>query len=48
MATHSRMLSTRRRKKKALKENARTDKKAKKERNQSGQAGASDAAKTAS
>ena len=41
--THSRMLTTRRRKKKALKENAREEKQAKKQRNQGSGSGAPEA-----
>ena len=44
MATHSRMLSTRRRKKKALKETARAGKQVKKLRNQDS-SGSSDGSK---
>ena len=41
--THSRMLTTRRRKKKALKENARVEKQAKKQRNDESGSGAAEA-----
>ena len=43
--THSRMLTTRRRKKKALKENARTEKQAKKQRNAGSAEGVAEASR---
>jgi len=43
--THSRMLTTRRRKKKALKENARVEKQAKRERNEESGSGAAEASR---
>jgi hypothetical protein len=48
MATHSRMLTTRRRKKKALKEIARVEKQTKKHRNTETGSAASSGAKNAS